>query len=190
MSYHSELCRAMQALASDARTLFIGQGVGDCGGTTMSGTFKDVPPEKRIEFPVAEDLQTGFCTGMSLVNDRFIPVCCFPRWGFMMCGMSQLILHLDRIPLYSSYRPKVIIRVATPSTSPFYPGPQHDDDFGNAFQQMLRTIDIVYLVEPEDIVPQYLKALNSDTSTILVELTDLYKDAIAKEAGDGSRRDL
>ncbi len=189
MSYYSELCRAMLALSSDERTIFVGQGVG-CEGTTMSSTFKDVPADKRLEFPVAEDLQMGFCTGMSLVQRETVPVCIYPRWNFLLCAANQIVTHLDRLPLYSAYRPKVIIRVATPSTSPFYPGPQHDDDFSAAFQLMLRTIDIVYLVEAEDIVPEYLKALNSTTSTILCEFTDFYKDAIAKEAGDGSRRDL
>ncbi len=189
ITYYEGLCKAMLALSSDERTIFVGQGVG-CDGTTMSSTFKDVPADKRLEFPVAEDLQMGFCTGMSLVQRETVPVCIFPRWNFMLCAANQLVNHLDRLPLYSDYRPKVIIRVATPSVAPFYPGPQHDDDFHEAFHLMLRTVKIQALVEPELIVPSYLRALNADHSTILVEHTDLYKDDIAKEAGDDSRRDV
>ncbi len=147
----------------------------------MSSTFKDVPAYKRLEFPVAEDLQMGFCTGMSLTAT--IPICIFPRFNFMLCAANQLINHLDRLPLYSGYKPKVIIRVASPSVSPFYPGPQHDDDFTAAFHLMLRTVEMVSLVQSEQIVPAYLTALNSERSTVLIEYTDLYKDEIAKEAG-------
>ena len=177
MSYYDELCLAMNILADHPQTLFIGQGVG-VAGTTMSSTFDEVPDHKRVEFPVAEDLQTGFCTGLSLTGT--IPICVFPRFNFMLCAANQIVNHLDRISLFSDYRPKVLIRVATPSISPFYPGPQHDDDFSRAFKTMLRTTDIVHLVEEDDIVPQYDKALHSPRSTILVEYTDRYNEAIAK----------
>lgn len=181
MSYYTELCRAMKALAADERTIFLGQGVGN-PGTTMSSTFDDVPTDKKIEMPVAEDMQMGICTGMSLVERETIPVCVFPRWNFMLCAANQIVNHLDRLPLYSTYKPKVIIRVASPSVAPFYPGPQHDDSFHAAFALMLRTVKIVPLIEEERIVHEYLKALNAPVSTVLVEFTDLYKDVIAKEA--------
>ena len=178
-SYHDELCLAMNMLADDPRTLFIGQGVGECGGTTMSGTFRDVPKEKRIEFPVAEDLQAGFCTGLSLTG--LIPICVYPRWNFMLCAANQIVNHLDRIGLYSDYRPKVIIRVASPSRAPFYPGPQHDDDFHTAFRLMLRTTDMVALLDADKIVGHYQRALHSPRSTIIVEYSDFYRSEIAKE---------
>jgi pyruvate/2-oxoglutarate/acetoin dehydrogenase E1 component len=178
MSYHSELCVAMELLAQDPRCVFVGQGVGNAG-TTMSGTFDGVPAAQRIEFPVAEDLQMGFCTGLSLAGQ--VPICVFPRWNFLLCAANQLVNHLDRIALYSGYQPKVIIRVATPSRYPFYPGPQHDDSFYTAFRLMLRNVNMVNLLHPESIVPEYRKALNSPVSTILCESTDYYKKEIAKE---------
>ena len=177
-SYYDELCLAMNMLADDPRVVFMGQGVGNAG-TTMSSTFDDISAERRLEMPVAEDLQCGIATGMSLTG--LVPVCCYPRWNFMICAANQIINHLDRISLYSDYRPKVIIRVASPSKAPFYPGPQHDDNFHTAFRLMLRTIDMVALIEETDIVNQYQKALHSPRSTILVEYSDRYKDAIAKE---------
>ena len=176
-SYFDELCLAMNVLADDPRTVFIGQGVG-CDGTTMSPTFKDIPTDKKIEFPVAEDLQCGFSIGLSLTGH--IPVCVFPRWNFMLCAANQIVNHLDRIGIYSDYRPKVIIRVATPSKSPFYPGPQHDDSFYTAFRVMLRQTDMVALLEKDQIVPAYDKALHSPRSTILCEFSDLYRDEIAE----------
>jgi pyruvate/2-oxoglutarate/acetoin dehydrogenase E1 component len=177
MTYFDELCLAMNLLADDERTIFIGQGVG-CAGTTMSDTFKDIPPEKRIEMPVAEELQMGMCVGMSLRG--IVPICSFPRWNFVLRAADQIINHLDRLSLYSDYRPKVIIRTAVPSKAPFNPGPQHDDDFTGAFRSMLRTTDLVCLCGESDIVPQYQKALHSPRSTILVEYVDYYRNARAQ----------
>ena len=96
--------------------MFLGQGVGN-PGTAMSDLLKGVPLDKRIEMPVAEEMQVGMCIGMSL--NGFIPVCIIPRWNFALRAADQIINHLDRLPLYSdgAYRPKVIIRVATPSSS-------------------------------------------------------------------------
>ena len=178
MSYFDELCLAMNLLADDERTLFMGQGVG-CAGTSMASTFKDIEPEKRLEMPVAEDMQMGMAIGMSLQG--YIPICVFPRWNFLICATNQIVNHLDRLSLYSDYRPKVIIRTAVPSKVPFNPGPQHDDNFTEAFQSMLRTTDVVCLMEESDIVPQYQKAMHSPRSTILVEFTDRYRSERGNE---------
>lgn len=178
MSYHDELCLAMNLLADDDRTVFIGQGVG-CAGTSMASTFKDVPAEKRIEMPVAEEMQTGMAIGMSLRG--IIPISVYPRWNFVLRAADSIVNHLDRMSLYSDYRPKVIIRTAVPSKSPFNPGPQHDDDFTGAFRSMLRTTDVICLSAESDIVPQYQKALHSPRSTILVEYVSHYREARANE---------
>jgi pyruvate/2-oxoglutarate/acetoin dehydrogenase E1 component len=177
MSYVSELTLAMDLLADDPRTLFLGQGVGN-DGTTMSETFHNIPAEKRLEMPVAEDMQAGMAIGMSLQG--LIPICVYPRWNFLICATNQIVNHLDRLSLYSDYRPKVIIRTAVPSRVPFNPGPQHDDDFTGAFVQMLRTTDVVTVYDESDIVPQYQKALHSPRSTIVIEFTEKYKNARGK----------
>jgi len=173
MSYFDELCLAMKILAEDSRTIFLGQAVG-CDGTTMAPSFNGVPAERRIEMPVAEEMQTGMAIGMSLQG--YIPISVIPRWNFMLRAADQIINHLDRLSLYSDYRPKVIIRTAVPSTHPFNPGPQHDDDFTGAFWAMLRTTDIVTLQHEDEIVPAYMQALHSPRSTIVVEYTHLYRD--------------
>jgi pyruvate/2-oxoglutarate/acetoin dehydrogenase E1 component len=180
MSYFGELCLAMSVLADDPRTIFMGQGVG-CAGTMMSDTFKDVPAEKRLEMPVAEELQTGMAVGMSL--EGIIPISVIPRWNFVLRAADQIVNHLDRLSLYSEYRPKVIIRTAVPSKHPFNPGPQHDDDFSSAFRSMLRTTDVISLHNEADIVPQYERALHSPRSTILVEWTEYYKTARGGNGG-------
>jgi pyruvate/2-oxoglutarate/acetoin dehydrogenase E1 component len=178
LSYFDELRAAMSLLAYRHDTVFMGQGVG-VPGTTMSATLKDVPQSKRLEMPVAENMQMGMAIGMAL--EGYLPVCIFPRWNFLLLAADQLVNHLDRLPLYSDggYKPKVIIRTAVPSTKPFNPGPQHDDDFTFAFSKMLRTVHVEELKHPAAILPAYAAAMQSDRSTLLVEYTEQYKDARA-----------
>lgn len=173
MSYFSELQRAMEMLAAQPRVVFMGQGV-LYPSTAMSSTFDTVPERLRLEMPVMEDEQLGMAGGMA--RDGMLPVCVFPRWNFLICAANQLLNHLDRLPLYSGYKPKVIIRTAIPSTEPFYPGPQHDDDFTLPFADMARTIKFVRLGSEEMIVPAYTVAMQSDVSTVLVEYSAKYRD--------------
>lgn len=175
MSYHGELCRAMEWLGQQENVLFLGQGVGN-PGTSMSDTLVNVPEEKRIEFPVAEELQTGVAIGLALQG--YVPVSIIPRWNFMLRAADQIVNHMDRLPLYSGYRPRVIVRVAVPSVSPFNPGPQHDGDFTVAFRQMLRWMRIIALEDASDIVPAYQQAFDysGGRSHILVEYTDKYRN--------------
>src|SRR5262249_40071520 len=178
MTYFDELCRAMGYLAGLPNTIFLGQGVG-CAGTTMSQTFRGVPAEKRLEMPVAEELQMGMAIGMSLGG--LLPVCIFPRWNFMLRAADQLVNHLDRLPLFSRYEPKVIIRTAVPSKDPFDPGPQHDDDFSLYFEGMFRTVEVLRIKDAKFIMPAYRSAVGSDRSTVIVELTENYRNARATE---------
>ena len=45
MKYSEELTKAMDFLAKDARTIFLGQAV-EYPGTAMTGTLKNVPKDK------------------------------------------------------------------------------------------------------------------------------------------------
>ena len=174
-SYFAELRSAMFMLAEQPNTVFLGQGVGN-PGTTMSPSFEGIAASKLLEMPVAEELQMGMAIGMALGG--LLPICVFPRWNFMLRAADQIVNHLDRIPIYSGggYKPKVIIRTAIPSNSPFNPGPQHDDDFSEAFGKMLRTVKVIRMPEPESIRPAYRRALRDDCRPILIEFTDRYKN--------------
>lgn len=169
--YLDALTEAMTLLARAPRSIIVGQGV-SCAGTAMTDTFRHVRPDQLLEFPVAEDFQMGFCIGLSL--EGWLPICVFPRWNFALCAANQMVNHLDRLPIYSGYRPKVIIRTCAPSRKPFDPGPQHDDDFSWAFRSMFRTIKLVRLMSTDRVVPEYREALARPISTVLVEQGDLY----------------
>ena len=157
---------AMKMLAERADAIFLGQSV-DCPGTSMYASFDGVDAAKRLEMPVAEQLQLGISIGLSM--EGYLPVSVFPRWNFLLSATDMLVNHLDRIPIYSNYRPKVIVRTAEGSASPLDPGHQHKDDFTRPFDMMLKTVRVVRLSDPDKIVPEYRKALEAESSTILVE---------------------
>ena len=159
----------MDMLASDPRTVFIGQAVA-YPGTTMSGTLDNVPMERRIELPVAEDMQMGMSNGLALSGQ--IPVSVFPRWNFLLLATNQLVNHLDKMqPM-----PRVIIRVSVGSEKPMYPGRQHVGDFTSAFQMLCQKVRFVQLIYTERIVPAYREALECDGATVLVEFADFYQE--------------
>lgn len=169
--YAAALAEAMGLLAADPRTVFLGQAVA-YPGTAMYGTLSKVPAEKRIELPVAEELQMGMTVGLALAGQ--VPVSIYPRWNFLLLAMNQLVNHLDRLPLYSRYRPKAIIRVGIGSERPMHPGPQHVGDFTEQVFGMLKTVNVVRLGTAADVIPEYEAALMRDQPTILVETMDLY----------------
>ena len=119
-----------------------------------------------------------FC--QSIIEHASIPVSIMPRWNFLLMGTDQIINHLDKFMLLSDGRctPKAIIRVAVGSERPVDPQDQHKGNFADAFRMMCKTIDIIELHEPEDIVPAYELALNrtDGKSTILVEFGDYSKE--------------
>jgi pyruvate/2-oxoglutarate/acetoin dehydrogenase E1 component len=169
--YFGELRFAMKLLAEYPGAVFLGQAI-VFKGTAMTATFADVPRAKMIEMPVAEDMQMGMATGMALAG--MLPITVYPRWNFLLLATNQLVLHLDKLPLYSDYRPKVIIRTAVATVTPLNPGPQHVGDFCRPFREMLKTVKIVRLHVAKEIVPEYTAALKRPESTILVESTGEY----------------
>jgi pyruvate/2-oxoglutarate/acetoin dehydrogenase E1 component len=177
MKYFEELKRSMEFLAADPRTLFIGQAVA-VPGTAMSNTLRDVDKSRLVELPVAEEMQMGITTGLALAGR--VPVSIFPRWNFLLCGMSQLINHLDKLDAMSNggYRAKAIVRTGIGSERPLHPQQQHVGDYTDALRLMCKTIEVIRLDEPEQIFPAYERALLRDDgrSTLIVEYGDYYSE--------------
>ncbi len=177
MKYAEELSRAMDMLAEDKRTYFIGQAVA-VPGTAMTGTIKNVPKEKLLELPVAEEMQMGMSIGLALTGH--IPVSFYPRWNFLLLAVNQLVNHLDKMSIISNggFQPKVIIRTGIGSVRPLHPQFQHIGDYTEAFRLMCTNIEIIRLEETGDIFPAYKKALErgDGKSTILVEYGDYYNE--------------
>jgi len=171
-AYFDALTQAMDLLAEDPRVVFLGQSI-VAGGTAMANTFsKKIRPDQIFEMPVAENMQLGMSIGMSLHN--FIPVCCFPRINFLLEATSQLVQHLDKLPIYSDWKPKVIIRTAVASPHPLDPGVQHLGDYSDALRHMFSSILVDKLTRSEDIVDKYRNALTRQKSTLIVEYLSKY----------------
>jgi pyruvate/2-oxoglutarate/acetoin dehydrogenase E1 component len=177
LTYFEELKRSMDFLAKQPKTVFIGQAVA-VPGTAISNTLKDVPKEKLLELPVAEEMQLGMTNGLAL--EGMIPISIFPRWNFLLLAANQLINHLDKISLISNggFMPKVIIRTSIGSIRPLHPQCQHIGDFTEAFRLMCNNIQILRLEEPEEIFASYVNAFERDDgkSTVLVEYGDYYNE--------------
>jgi pyruvate/2-oxoglutarate/acetoin dehydrogenase E1 component len=175
-AYNDELKNAMNWIASQDNTIILGQAV--CyAGTGCYESLTEVPENKKMEFPVAENFQIGVSTGLAI--NGLIPVSVVPRWNFLLCATDQIINHLDKMSLMSNgkCKPKVIIRVAVGSKTPIDPQEQHRGNFSEAFRLMCKTIDIVELHNIEDIMPAYKKAYQRDDgiSSIIVEFPDFGK---------------
>jgi len=176
MKYSEEIVKAMSMLADNPKTIFIGQAV-EYEGTGLYDSLSHIPKGKRMELPVAEYLQSGIANGMAI--EGLIPISTFPRWNFLLMGTDQIVNHLDKFKSMSNGRltPKVIIRVAVGSEQPVDPQCQHKGNFAEAFRNMTTNTEIIELIEPEDILPAYTKALNrkDNVNTILVEFADYCK---------------
>jgi pyruvate/2-oxoglutarate/acetoin dehydrogenase E1 component len=173
--YFDELKRSMDFLGSKKKTLFIGQAV-EVPGTAMSNTLKNISKKKLLELPVAEDMQMGMTLGLAM--DGNIPISIFPRWNFLLYGVSQLVNHLDKFSVMSGnkLKPKMIIRTGIGSSRPLHPQFQHVGDFSDSIQKMCTTIEVIKLKEPRDIYRSYKKAYErkDGKNTILVEYGDFY----------------
>lgn len=170
-AYFDALCEAMTLCAEHPCSTFMGQAV-VADGTAMSRTFRHLPREKLLELPVAEDLQLGMATGIALAGG--LPICCYPRMNFLLLAVNQLVNHLDKLPLYSPWRPRVLVRVAVPTRRPMDPGPQHLGNFTDAFTDMLKTVHVRRLDTPAEVRFCYAEALEFNGSTLLVEYSELY----------------
>ena len=170
LNYAEELKKAMQYLSEQENTVFLGQSM-VYGGIAIANSFSDIPLEKRIEMPVAENLQMGISTGMAL--EGYVPVSVYPRWNFLILAADQLVNHLDKLQDMTSgqYKPKVIIRVAVGVTKPVDPQEQHVGDFTEGFKSILKNINVVKLETAEQVMSEYKKAYEREdgVSTILVE---------------------
>ena len=175
MKYFDELKRTMEWVATQPKTLFVGQTVAG-PGTFMFSTLKEVSPEKTLEMPINESFQMQFTIGLALAG--YIPISVYPRQNFLLIATADMVNMLDKIPAISSKEllPKVLIRVAVGPDSPVHPGHQHVGNYAEGFRRMFNWIEVVELNEPAEIFPAYKHALerSDGRSTLVIELGNYY----------------
>jgi len=169
VEYALELNKSMKKLGERDDVYFMGQTVG-YKGSPMFNSLEGVVADKRLELPVMEEVQMGMATGMAM--NGYTPVTIFPRIDFLTLATNQLVNHLDKMEELSAgqYKPRVIVRTAVGNPKPLYPGPQHCQDHTEAYRMMLPNMDVVKLEHSSEIGPAYDRAIDSDRSTLLVEI--------------------
>jgi len=165
LSYADAAAQAMAHLAADPRTLFVGQSVA-YPGQRLFGTFEAVPMARRIELPIAEDFQLGYCAGLAMAGH--VPVCFYPRLDFLLLAMNQLANHLDWMGQH------VIIRTAIGSRVPLDPGAAHSHDCVAGLRGILVNTVIAEPVTPHDLMTAYAEALERRGPTLVVERMACY----------------
>ncbi len=162
---------AMDSLAIMPETFFIGYNINY--DTRVYGTLKDIPQNKCLEMPLAENLMTGTAIGMCLEGYR--PILIFERHDFMLNAFDALINHLDKMSQLSQgqFTPQVIIRAIVGSNKPLDPGPQHTQDFTKFFQEYL-SFPVYNLKNSQEVIRRYKEIQNYRAPVMLIERRELY----------------
>ena len=107
-----------------------------------------------------------------------VPICCFPRFDFILRCMDSLLNHLDKMQHMTegTFKPKVIMRTSIGSKKPLDGGIQHTQDYTDPIMRMLHEVNVVSLNEPEQIFPEFEEAYKTDCSTLLIEWGDYYNE--------------
>tara|TARA_R110002124_G_scaffold44797_3_gene136068 strand:+ start:2515 stop:3036 length:522 start_codon:yes stop_codon:yes gene_type:complete len=173
VNYKEEVFKGMELLGQHPKTIFIGQAV-EYKGTALTHQVKKFPSDKLIEMPVAEEFQAGVALGLAL--EGYIPVSMYPRMNFIILAMNQIVNHLDKWEAMSmgQSKPKVIMKAVVGSQYPLDPGHQHKANYTESFRSACTNIDVIELLYPEQVVPAYERALQSERSTLIIEHGDLY----------------
>lgn len=156
---------AMLELAEIKGSIFVGQSV-RYDGAAVYDSLDGVKMEKRIEMPVIEDFQLGYCIGRSLAGD--LPVCIYPRMDFLLLAANQLVNHLDKLPLFG-WRPKVIVRTCVGQKWPLDAGPQHTQNHTKAFALMLQNVRVYEVRTSSEVAAAYKAAIARPESCLIVE---------------------
>jgi pyruvate/2-oxoglutarate/acetoin dehydrogenase E1 component len=175
LKYFNELKKSMTYMSNSNKSVFIGQAV-EVQGTAMYKTLLNVDKKKKIELPVAEEMQMGITIGMLMKG--YTPISIYPRFNFLILAMNQLVNHLDKLDEMTGgyYKSKAIIRTSIGSIKPLNPQSQHTGDYTSAIKKMCKNINVVKLTSPNQIFTEYKKAFSRKdrVSTILVEYGDYY----------------
>jgi acetoin:2,6-dichlorophenolindophenol oxidoreductase subunit beta len=170
MTYKQSLIEAMDFIAGQKDTMFIGNGLQN--GDRIYGTLNNVPLNRCSEMPVAENLKMGVAIGIALCGFR--PVVIFPRMDFMLIAADQIINHLCLWPKMSGgqFNLPVIIRCIVGSQDKkFDVGLQHNKDFSTLFEPYMKVVRL-----KNGIVEAYKEAYASNEPTMLVEYKDDYNN--------------
>jgi pyruvate/2-oxoglutarate/acetoin dehydrogenase E1 component len=163
----------MEELAKDEKTIFIGYNINH--GSKAYGTLEGVSPDRKIETPIAENLMIGLATGMALEGYR--PVLFYERHDFVLIALDGIVNHLGKLEELSrgEFFAPVIIRATIGDQSPINPGPQHSQDFTEAFKTMI----FFPIFEPktaQEVIETYNQINSLKCPALVIERRGLYNN--------------
>lgn len=149
-----QLKTAMEWLAAQEKVVFVGQNI-KFPKNQMYDSLIDIPRDKMVEFPVAEDFQMGFSIGMALAGNTVVTL--YPRFDFLLLATNQLVNHLNNFEyLYKgNFYPRVIIRTMVGGTAPLNPGKQHTKDGTEAYKLLCDRMSVRSIPPDTDFVGAY-----------------------------------
>lgn len=171
IGYKEQIHEEMLRLAKISNVIFLGQQV---GSEDFYGTLAGIDLEKRLETPVAEELQLGMSIGMAL--EGYLPISIYQRMDFLPRACDQLVNHLSLIERLSRglFNPKVIIRTTVGSRRPLDTGLQHSKDLVEGFRRLV-SFPVFTVRTPTEVRKAYKQATNISQSSMIVEYQNLYK---------------
>ena len=173
MKYKDIIKNSMEELAQDEKTVFIGYNLKH--GSRGYGSLIDIPEDKILESPVAENLMAGLATGMAI--EGFKPVLIFERHDFMLNASDSLINYLNKLPILSKeqYNAPMIIRAVIGSKVPINPGPQHSEDFSDFFKSKFK-FPVFDPQNASELRHAYEYAKEFKSPCLIIERRDLYEN--------------
>lgn len=166
---HQEMLR----LYKIPNTIFLGQQV---AVTNFYGLLTGIPKEKRLEYPVAEEMQLGMSIGMAL--EGYLPISIYQRFDFLPRAMDALVNHLNIIKELSHkiFNPKIIIFTTVGSSNPLDVGPQHKKDLTWGFKILLNNINVMNPKTDKEVKKSFKIAHISTNSSLIIIYQDLIKE--------------
>jgi len=170
ITYKDSVIQSMDYLGQKENFVCIGYNV--LYGDAM-GTLKNLPAEKKLETPVAENLMVGLAIGSSF--EGYKPVVYFERHDFMMVAMDAIVNHLDKIERISlgEFKTPVIIRAVTADAGPFYSGITHSQDFTNLLKSSL-DMPVISPRNGKEMIQAFKGVSESNRPAIIIERKSLY----------------
>ena len=168
--YHAEIVKQMEEFAKDPRVIFLGQ---QTASENFYNTLNNISLEKRVEQPVAEELQLGMSIGLAI--EGYLPISIYQRIDFLPRAMDQLVNHLNLIPTMSRgiFTPKIIIRTTIGNKKPIDAGPQHTQDLTELFKIALN-FPVIRLDTVKDVKEAYNRAREGNSPILIIERQELY----------------
>ena len=169
-AYKQAIHDEMKIFAQIRNSIFLGQQVGD---DNFYGTLQGIHWRKRIEMPVAEELQMGQSIGLAL--EGFLPISIYQRMDFLLRAADQIVNHLSVLPKLSEGKvcPKVLIRTTVGSSKPLDTGLQHKKDLYYGFK-ILCDFPVIRVKTADQVHKAYQQFRDGKESMMVVEYQDKY----------------